>query len=159
MFINAIPLKACLIGAALALGVVAPAQAGGGMLASGAGASQAAFQAAIGELREMHASCESMGGSMVYDDGHLVETVFSDDGQPDFVVLAERAYCDGAASLFCGSRGCAVSVFATIKGDVVSGGFSLFGPEVSADRVTYGCPNGGRGDVLFTGGGFDVSGC
>lgn len=79
------------LAAALAMGTAQAAHA------SQSAADSPAYEAAINELRVMHQSCAAMGGTMVYDDGHLVEVTFTDDGIADYVLIAEKAYCDGAA--------------------------------------------------------------
>lgn len=141
------------LAAALAIGT---AQAAHATQSSGDGP---AYEAAINELRGMHQSCAAMGGSMIYDDGHLVEVTFTDDGVADYVLIAEKAYCDGAASLFCGSGGCAVTAFASNKGSVVVGPFTLHNPTPEAAALTHTCRSGEEGQLTFADGDFRLTGC
>ncbi len=144
-------------GAALTAALaISTAQAAHASQSSGNGP---AYEAAIDELRGMHQSCAAMGGTMVYDDGHLVEVTFTDDGVADFVLIAEKAYCDGAASLFCGSGGCAVTAFASNKDGVVIGPFTLHNPQAQASSLTHTCRSGDEGALTFVDGDFRLTGC
>jgi hypothetical protein len=141
------------LAAALAMGTAQAAHA------SQSSVDSPAYAAALDELRGMHQSCAGMGGTMVYDDGHLVEVTFTDDGVADFVLIAEKAYCDGAASLFCGSGGCAVTAFASSKGGVVVGPYTLHNPQPEDAALTHTCRNGGEGALTFADGDFRLTGC
>ncbi|MEM6665382.1 MAG: hypothetical protein AAF638_03165 [Pseudomonadota bacterium] len=121
--------------------------------------STATYKAAIRQLKTMHTMCRQVGGRMVYEDGHLVEMSLSADGVPDFALDSTRAYCDGAVSMFCGSHGCSLDVFASSGGRVIEGAYTLFDVNLDADGVDYGCPSGGRGQIIYTAGKLTPVGC
>ena len=70
----------------------------------------------ISDPREMIAQeliedCALFNGTMSFGDGFQTEQDLDGDGRPEMLIDMDAARCDAAASLFCGSAGCPMTIF------------------------------------------------
>lgn len=118
-----------------------------------------AYEAALQEIADMEGICAARGDALSFQPGHMVEVNFSDDGVPDYVILANQIRCGQMSSLFCGSGGCAVAAFASLAKGVVRGDYLLHNPESINGTIIFDCRPGQRGRLEFDGAQIFGTGC
>lgn len=86
-------------------------------------------------LGEMMKDCKEAGGKPAKSPGLLTVADLTGDGQPDFVIDQGAFNCDGAASLFSGSGGSAMSVYVGTPEGQATAAFDTgsFGVKVDKD--------------------------
>lgn len=109
-----------------------------GLVSAGAAAAQGRPpESVLSEVRDMDAMCRDVGGQPGDKEGLLRAADLNGDGLSDWVLDQGLYVCNGAASLFGGSGGSSVMVWAGLPGGGASQPFgqAAFGAKIENGRV------------------------
>ncbi|MEA3642064.1 MAG: hypothetical protein VBE63_19300 [Lamprobacter sp.] len=83
------------------------------------------------QIEELSSTCRGVGGKLVNPKQAILSADLNQDSQPDYVIDQSAMICDGAATVFSGSGGSHVDVFASTSSGYInawSGG--AFGAKI-----------------------------